>query len=71
MASEILPPGQTVSVECMNRKLVTVLHIFSDQPRNYRQRPTQEQVDEIAEFMGREPQWWVDWMPGSFFDDWQ
>ncbi|KAG2066913.1 hypothetical protein BDR04DRAFT_1159692 [Suillus decipiens] len=61
-ASEILLPGQIVAAECMEGKLVTVLYIFSDEPRNYRQRPTQEQFDKITKFMGREPQWWVDFV---------
>ncbi|KAG2359148.1 hypothetical protein BDR07DRAFT_1415810 [Suillus spraguei] len=67
-ASAILLPGQIVPAECMDGKFVTVLYIFNDQPHNYRYRPTQEQVDEITEFVGREPQWWLDCMPGSFYD---
>ncbi|KAG2353670.1 hypothetical protein BDR07DRAFT_1614786 [Suillus spraguei] len=67
-ASAILLPGQIVPAECMDGKFVTVLYIFNEQPHNYRYRPTQEQVDEITEFVGREPQWWLDCMPGSFYD---
>ncbi|KAG1885201.1 hypothetical protein F4604DRAFT_1730231 [Suillus subluteus] len=63
-----LPPGQIVPVECMDGKLVNVLYIFSDRPDNYRQRPTQKQVDELTKFVGREPQWWVDSSTGSFFE---
>ncbi|KAG2034507.1 hypothetical protein BDR03DRAFT_964727 [Suillus americanus] len=55
-----LPPGQIVPVECMDGGLVDALHIFSNRPDDYRQRPTQQQVDELTKFVGREPQWWVD-----------
>ncbi|KAG2039267.1 hypothetical protein BDR03DRAFT_1090713 [Suillus americanus] len=66
MGSAILPPEQTVPEGCMDNEFVTVLYIFSDQPDNYRQRPTQKQADELTKFVGRELQ--VGSMPGSFFD---
>jgi hypothetical protein len=63
----ILPPGQVVPAACMDDDAVCVLYIFSDQPDSYHRRPTQEQVDELTRFMGREPQWWVDVMPPKFY----
>jgi hypothetical protein len=67
MAYAILPPGQIVPEECIVDDLVLVLYIFSDQPDSYHRRPTQEQLDKLTSFMGREPQWWVDSLPASFY----
>ncbi|KAG2356769.1 hypothetical protein BDR07DRAFT_1491521 [Suillus spraguei] len=47
-----------VPADCNSEGFVDVLYIFSDLP-DYRQRPTQKQVDALTEFKGREPQWWV------------
>ena len=66
-ALAILSPGQIVPAECMVKEYVYVLYIFTDQPDNYRWRPTQKQVDELTRFMGREPQCWVDRLPASFY----
>ncbi|KAG2360719.1 hypothetical protein BDR07DRAFT_1461830 [Suillus spraguei] len=63
----ILPRGQMVPAECMDQEAVCVLYIFSDQWDSYDRRPTQEQVDELTMFVGREPQWWVDIMPPGFY----
>ncbi|KAG2067169.1 hypothetical protein BDR04DRAFT_1105525 [Suillus decipiens] len=62
----ILPSQQMVPAECIVDGAVLVLCIFKDWPHSYRRRPTQEQVDELTSFMGREPQWWVDALPRSF-----
>ncbi|KAG2066974.1 hypothetical protein BDR04DRAFT_1105811 [Suillus decipiens] len=62
----ILPSQQMVPAECIYNGAVFVLCIFKDWPESYHRRPTQQQVDDLTRFMGREPQWWVDVLPARF-----
>jgi hypothetical protein len=61
------PPGQVVPAECMCEGYVYVLHICTDQPSNYRWRPTQKRVDKLSKLVGREPRWGVDHLPTRFY----
>jgi hypothetical protein len=63
-----LPPGQVIPVECMYDEYVYVLYICTDQPSNYRWRPTQKQVHELSKLVGREPRWWIDHLSTRFYE---
>jgi hypothetical protein len=65
--ASFLPPGQVIPAECMCDRYVYVFYICTDQPSNYRWRPTQKQVDELSKLVGREPKWWVDHLSTSFY----
>ncbi|KAI9444427.1 hypothetical protein F5148DRAFT_1255124, partial [Russula earlei] len=40
---------------------VPVLSIFSNEGPSYRRRPSQEQIDQLVQIMGRQPRWWIDY----------
>jgi hypothetical protein len=50
-----------VSEDRLGRKQTFLLSICSNESRQWRRRPSQEQLDKIISIVGREPRWWVDW----------
>jgi hypothetical protein len=46
---------------------VPILTICTTQSRSYHKRPKQSQVDQLSQFVGKQPKWWVDFEDPAWY----
>ena len=40
---------------------VPLLSIFSNEQSSYQRRPSQAQIDDLSQILGKQPRWWIDY----------
>ena len=52
-------PADTITLPGFRE--VPLLSIFSNESWSYQSRPSQAQIDDLSQILGKQPRWWIDY----------
>ena len=58
LVDSTLPAG---TITITGGREVPLLSIFSNERSSYERRPSQAQIDELSQILGKQPRWWIDY----------
>jgi hypothetical protein len=58
LVDSTLPAG---TITITGGREVPLLSIFSNERWSYERRPSQAQIDELSQILGKQPRWWIDY----------
>ena len=48
-------------------QMVPIISICSNERESYQRRPSQAQVDQLSQILGKQPRWWIDYDPPLYY----
>jgi hypothetical protein len=48
-------------------RMVPIISICTTERESYQRRPSQAQVDQLSQILGKRPRWWIDYEPPSSY----
>ena len=62
-------PGDTVIGYSEEERsgMVPIISICTTERESYKRRPSQAQVDQLSQILGKQPRWWIDYDPPSSY----
>ena len=48
-------------------RMVPIISICTNEHESYQRRPSQAQVDQLSQILGKQPRWWIDYDPPSTY----